>query len=167
LEFVARRRLKQLFDAGYIKRVRADILAQYVYYYEKKPQRFPHWLKIADFYLALKGLGVKIEMFEVEKKVGDCIPDAVYHITRMIGDTPYHLVGFLEVHRSNNPFNTQKYDKLFDNEAAWKDELGFKKFPNVVIIEEKPAIVKLAKKPIRYIKINGKLSNIREILKIT
>jgi hypothetical protein len=176
LDFVARRRLKQLFDAGYVKRVRSDILAQYVYYTEKKPIRFPHWLKIADFYLALKSTGVKIIDFQVEKKIGECIPDAMYRIERMVTQDEgrnvrpgiYQLAGFVEVHRSNNPFNYGKYEKLYNDAAAWQEEFKeFKDFPRVVIIEGKPAVVKTSKIPIQYVKLRDNLSNIREILKIT
>jgi hypothetical protein len=178
-DYVCRRRLSALIkdskviktDTGrlQLKRFRSSILAQYFYYIHKRPDSVEHYKMIADFYIALLGIPGTIESFEVQKKIGDCVPDGTIAFSQTTGDID-RITGkakvkitrlFLECHRSNNPLNQEKYQKLYDS-GVWR-QYGWGVFPRIVYMTGKKVTLKNTRL-LTYV-VDETLSNIREIFK--
>lgn len=81
--YQARKRLKQLSDNKYIKRYRADMKSECVYYLEKKLSA--HDLKVLDVYAELINLGADIDYFKQEytipTKIKEYRADALIEFT--------------------------------------------------------------------------------------
>lgn len=162
-DYVCRRRMKILTDFRKVKRCRDNVIQEYVFYSHKLTQKFTHYMKIADFYLELKSQPGEIVEFEVEKKIANVIPDAVVLFRRFVGDSRYMIPMFVEVHRCQNPFDQEKYERLYES-GAWR-ELGYKTFPRIVIATNKHITIQPSK--LNFIVHDEKTGDFHQILKIT
>jgi DNA-binding Lrp family transcriptional regulator len=120
---VANRRLKEMVELKQVKRERANINYQYVYY-AKKNNLFAHNLIVTEFYCRLIEEGFEIDEFLPAHMIHGIIPDA--YVKAGYGDYTHHF--FVEVHRSNNPFDWQKYLGIVNQ---------FKVFPKIIVITDK------------------------------
>lgn len=126
---LARRRLTKLVDAGYMKRERSNINAEYVYYMKKNNQ-MNHSLILTEFYIKLLETDAEVDAFFVEKPYGSMRPDAM--VIAGWEDLTHYF--FVEVHISNNPFNQQKYIDYYKS-REWKRY--FPLYPKIIILSDR------------------------------
>lgn len=150
----SRRRLKILYDDKHIKRERNSINMEYVYYLKKNNQ-FTHSLILTEFYVRLHELA-EIDKFEVEQPYGHIRPDGMC-ICGYRGFTHYF---FVEIHRSNNKFNQDKYISYYGS-LEWKKY--FDVFPKIIIISDKK--ISLQPTNLKFIQIPTNCDNIKNIFK--
>lgn len=120
---VTNRRLTELTNLKMLKRERANINYQYVYYARKNNQ-FAHSLIVTEFYCRLLEEGFEIDEFQPEYVIGNIRADAF--VKAGYGDYTHYY--FVEVHRSNNPFDWQKYLTIVNQ---------FRVFPKIIVITDK------------------------------
>jgi hypothetical protein len=100
------RRLKYLFDEGYIKRTRSTLTSGYAYYVGKKSGQMHHDLIRVELFITLKQL-YTITEWGNEATIGNIRPDAV----AIIDDHGIKFPVFIEIHL-NNRFDFDKYKEL-------------------------------------------------------
>lgn len=120
---IANRNLTKMFKSKEIKRERNNINLQYMYYARKNNQ-FTHSLILTEFYCRLIEEGFEIDEFLPEYAIGNVRADA--YIKCGYGDYTHYF--FVEVHRSNNPFDWQKYLGIVNQ---------YRVFPKIVVITDK------------------------------
>lgn len=112
---IASRRLKEIYKAGYIKIYRDEAMNRNVYVLKDDKVKPPsmHRILLLDIFAEMKYSGFDIECFKIEKwwMDGKIKSDAFTIFT--VDKRRYHL--FVEVHISNNPYNLEKYDTLYDS----------------------------------------------------
>lgn len=144
------RRLKFLADKNELKRIRNHLNAEYIYFI-KCPKQLKHSLMVSNFYKVLYNK-TNILNFKIESEMGSIRPDAVFGYT-------YHtksFLGTLEVERSNNGFNYNKYEKFYSS-GEYKSFLPV--MPTVFIVGDK---IKLPdKSDVKYVVISMDLSNLK------
>lgn len=121
-EKIARRRLKALYDEGYIKRTRNHLGEHYVYYVGRKMKNWAHALKVTDFYIRYYPA---IKRWILEPIIGPIRADALAEIQ-------IHSKRFLVAYEAEigGLANIEKYEKLFLS-GLWKNVLPV--FPIVVV----------------------------------
>lgn len=99
------RRLKQLTEYKYIKRLdRVYLNQEYLYYVSKVPQQLDHKLIFSQFLGKLKGLGAEIIKYRATFKVAGIIPDGF--VAFAINGRTY--ITLVEIERTKD-FNIDKY----------------------------------------------------------
>ena len=129
---VLSRRLNQLVDYNFLKRIRVkELNNSYMYYIDSKPKHLVHELIGTSFYVALSNLGFNIIRFMRNKKLGNCIIDIIV-IAEINGSEE---VFFVEVQRHFNHITkcTDKYKELYYSNT-WKEV--FEDFPKVVVVSD-------------------------------
>lgn len=124
----ARRRMKILYDNGYVKRAREDIASGYIYFVGNAPKQINHMMKISQFYMQLMKYAEILNcQTQVEIK-GEGIRPDVYAVFRYKGDV---FRVFVEVELSNNPYPKIKaYEKIYQKRML-------RPFPIVLYITNK------------------------------
>ena len=110
-EQTCRRRLKYLYDNHKIDRERDFVNNEYLYFL-KKPRQLKHSLYVVKFYHMLHK-NYTVESFEIEKKMADIRPDAVFTYK----DKGMTITGLLEVELSNKGLNQSKYERFIVNRS--------------------------------------------------
>lgn len=142
---IAQRRLALMHKEKLLKRTRTNINIEYCYF--TVCNQLQHRVLITEFYVRLIELGGTIREFQIQKKIEHVIPDAYIEYDYR----GYRHFMFLEVERSNNQFNQEKYEKLLIKKFM-------PIFPKVVIITSKNLNLKDSK--INYIALNLDMKNI-------
>jgi hypothetical protein len=154
-EAIARRRLKILTDHRLLSRVRYGQNTEFVYFCGRRPPiRQEHHMQLVDVYNALLRLGGQIEKWEREPDWGTLRPDA-YAVYSFNGKRIHFAV---EIERSNNPFNQQKYEQFLATQTMFKQS-----FPMVLIVTAK--IPKIEPSKIKYVICKPDLKTISDIVK--
>ena len=137
---IARRRMQEIKRAGYVK-VERDIQNNRLVYMLNDPKvKMPeqHRLIILDILAQLHVLGMDVHQFEVEKwwpqsKVkSDAL--AVFALDNGTVKNRYHY--FIEAHPSHNPYNLEKYDRLYESGEV-QEYLGRNVFPRVLLLADR------------------------------
>lgn len=131
--YQARKRLRQLYDNKYIKRYRADMKSECIYYLTKKLSI--HHLKVLDAYAEFIKIGANIEYFKTEYKVPT--KSKYYRLDALIEVTYEEYFYPLIIEVDYTHFTSQR--KLIDiyNSKHFQDkykELDDNIFPTVLII---------------------------------
>lgn len=116
--------LHRLFSEGYLNRMKLIENSQnseYVYYIKNVPSQMKHRLALNDFVVKWDGK-YGIQDFDVQKKLGDIIPDGI-----MISQGQTFLV---EIELSNKGFDYFKYEKFYTT-GEYKNY--FDTMPTVII----------------------------------
>lgn len=146
---VTNRRLAELTRLKLLKRERANINMQYVYYARKNNQ-FAHSLIVTELYCRMIEEGFEIDEYIPEYVIGNVRADAYIKV----GYGEYTHYFFLEVHRSNNPFNWQKYLGIVNQ---------YKVFPKIIIASDKK--IEIPQSNLKFIQIRTKCEDIMSIIK--
>lgn len=133
-------RLRLLTQRGQLKRERAGIDKDYIYYIDKKPAQVEHHLLRADFYIKARDK-LKLLEFIPEYEFKDARADAYFEFER--GDIDIGC--FLEIQLSAG-FNQSKYEKYFAS-GEWHD--FWTGFPPVIVATDRR--IRLAPSEIKYI----------------
>ena len=120
-------------------------------YFVKRPKRYTHSLLATEFYRELLKQS-KVDTFLVEKELGNIRPDALFGYE--LNGKKY--IGLLEVEISNNGFNYDKYEKLY-NTGEYKKV--FPVMPTVYMIYRNGKIPTDTK--VNYIRLNASLGNFK------
>jgi DNA-binding Lrp family transcriptional regulator len=145
-----RKRMKQLYDNKRVKRARLSLNHDYMYYVTKPSSQYMHYLLITEFYGELMKK-CNVLKFTKPKQLGNIIPDStfLYEI-----DNKQYL-GILEVEKSNNGFNYEKYEKFY-KAGVYKEYFPY--MPSVYVV------CRFAKLPqntsVKYIKIKTDMSDL-------
>lgn len=149
----AQNRLKKLQDAGELRAYRENILAQNIYYTNRRPTNIKHAIKVTQFIAELNKLGIEIIKYKVPYKIANIIADGLL-IVKVNGEVK---ILFLEVELMKY-FNLSKYQELYYS-RAWKDV--FPVFPNIVVVTDKKVELD---KTFNIIKIKTDFSNIQDLI---
>ena len=149
------RRLKYLYEHGYIKSYQENVITEKIHYTRKKPINLKHALVLSEFISKLKVNNIKLLKYKVPYKIDHVIADAFVAIN-MNGQNKIYCV---EV-ENRKKFDLDKYEKLYYS-RKWKDI--FPVFPDIIVISDKP-VINSTKFNIINIKLN--LSNIDELTKL-
>lgn len=169
---IARKRLLEMIRAGYIKVSRDEITNKNLYTLNEKDIKPPaeHKLVILNVLAEMKYMGFNIEHFEVEKHwihdKGKMVYSDGFCIFTM-DNRRYHY--FIEVHRSNNVNNLEKYDLLWESGVVqkWYEDGGYSKdfYPKrILLISDREFKKEIELKHCSVIQIDSKLSNFYKIL---
>jgi hypothetical protein len=169
---IARKRLLELIKAGYIKVDRNPITNKNLYTLNEKDIKPPseHKMIILSVLAEMKYMGFQIEHFEVEKHWVHDKGKMVYSdgfVIFTMEDRRYHY--FIEVHRSNNINNLEKYDLLYDSGIVqkWYEDSGYNKdfYPKrILLISDREFKKEIELKHCQVIQIDEKLSNFYKVL---
>ena len=151
---IAERRLKRLYELNIIRRTRAFINTEYIYY--NKKTLLDHKLTLTELYVNLHQLSGQILKFQTEQQLGDIRPDAVCDY--LYNNNVYQFL--IEIHLATIPFNQSKYDSFYE---AGKYRQWYKVFPRVLIVSDRD--IKLQPSRIKYIQIPISCQEINRILK--
>lgn len=97
----------RMFVDGHIKRMKLienNQNSEFIYYINKPPQQLKHMVTITNF-MAKWDNKYGIQDFDVQRKLGSIIPDAI-----MLSNNQLYIV---EIELSNKGFNYYKYEKFF------------------------------------------------------
>jgi hypothetical protein len=169
---IARKRLLELKKEGYIKVDRDSITNKNLYTLNEKDIKPPseHKLLILNILAEMKYMGFNVEHFEVEKHwihdKGKMVYSDGFCIFTM-DNRRYHY--FIEVHRSNNINNLEKYDMLWDSGVVqkWYEDSGYSKdfYPKrILLISDREYKKEIELKHCQVIQIDSKLSNFYKVL---
>jgi hypothetical protein len=122
------KRIKYLYDNGYVKRTISTINSGYAYYISKKPVQIHHDLLRAELFAQLQQR-YKVLEWNNEMPVLDIRPDAFAYIE----DNGIPFPVFIEIHLSNK-FNFDKYKSLLQS-ADLKALYGI--MPRVIICTDR------------------------------
>lgn len=165
----ARDKMYRLFQEKTVKRKRSDINSKYYYFSDKEPVQIHHRLCMIDLYVSLVELFGQdnVDMQIHYNQINGMVPDALIRIIKT--DLIYYF--FLEVHLSNNPFNYEKYEKVYyskDYENIYPSEAKIKNpilpFPKVIVMTDKK--LKIESK-LRFIVTDLALNNLEDLLGIS
>lgn len=123
----ARRRLKALFDNGYLKADRDFLSDKLVYYTHKKPSS--HQVLLLDFYSKLMSLGAEVLSFKREYKVFNTRADGMMIFKHR--DKAKIILIEIDI---NNKTKVDKYQKAYESLEL---QSKFGTFPIVVIVSRK------------------------------
>jgi hypothetical protein len=169
---IATKRLLEMRKAKYITVDRDLITGKNIYTLVEKDIKPPaeHKLVILNVLAEMKYMGFNIEHFEVEKHwihdKGKMVYSDGFCIFTM-DNRRYHY--FIEVHRSNNINNLEKYDMLFDTGVVqkWYEDSGYSKdfYPKrVLLISDREYKKDIELKHCQVIQLDEKLSNFYKVL---
>lgn len=105
---MANKRLKYLFDYGYVKRTRENTWESYFYYINRKPKQLIHYDYIARSYHWIMLQGYNILSFEVQKQYGNIRPDLLVEIYKD------NKSGFIPVEVELNLYNLDHKIKQYE-----------------------------------------------------
>jgi hypothetical protein len=169
---IARKRLLEMLKAGYIKVERNSVTNKNLYTLNEKDIKPPseHKMIILSVLAEMKYMGFQIEHFEVEKHWVHDKGKMVYSdgfVIFTMDNRRYHY--FIEVHRSNNINNLEKYDSLYDSGIVqkWYEENGYNKdfYPKrILLISDREFKKEIELKHCQVIQLNSKLENFYKIL---
>lgn len=124
------RRLKQLTDYKYIKRLdRVYLNQEYLYYVSKIPQQLEHKLIFSQFLGKLKSLGAEIIKYRATFKVAGIIPDGFIAFTY----NNRNYITLVEIERTKD-FNIDKYLDAINTEEFKRT---FPVIPFITVISNK------------------------------
>jgi hypothetical protein len=169
---IATKRLLEMRKADYIKVYRDDRTNKNIYYLNEKDIKLPseHRMIILNVLAEMKYMGFQVEHFEVEKhwihEKGKLVYSDGFVIFTM-DNRRYHY--FIEVHRSNNVNNLEKYDALYDTGVVqkWYEESGYNKdfYPKrILLISDREFKKPVELKHCQVIQLNEKLENFYKVL---
>jgi hypothetical protein len=169
---IARKRLLEMLKAGYIKVERNSVTNKNLYTLNEKDIKPPseHKMIILSVLAEMKYMGFQIEHFEVEKHWVHDKGKMVYSdgfVIFTMDNRRYHY--FIEVHRSNNINNLEKYDSLYDSGIVqkWYEENGYNKdfYPKrILLISDREFKKEIELKHCQVVQIDEKLSNFYKVL---
>lgn len=136
---IARRRMAEIRNAGYVKSIRDNELNKMVYIYNdgkiKPPDR--HRLLILDVLANLHYNGFKVQTFEVEKFwQNGAIRSDGFTVFTLESNTKRRFQYFIEVQLSNNDCNLEKYDILYRTGEVQK-YLGRDIYPKLLLVTDR------------------------------
>lgn len=156
----AQQRLKKLFDAKRLKRVRYAVNAPYVYYTERLHGRLEHLIAVNWCYVwarTQKRAWERLQAFEREPDYGVLQADALI-VYRNTADATANRLYFVEVDLSDNAWDkTVKYNQMFATKGykgQWWTSMT-KKFPTVLCVTTTAARARLIEKSIAEENTNG------------
>jgi hypothetical protein len=165
---IATKRLLEMRKADYIKVYKDRVTNKNIYYINEKDIKPPseHKLKILETLAEMKYMGFNIEHFEAEKHWNKLVYSDGFVIFTM-DNRRYHY--FIEVHRSNNVNNLEKYDGLYDTGVVqkWYEDSGYNKdfYPKrVLLISDREFKKEIELKHCQVIQLNEKLENFYKVL---
>lgn len=123
---VCQRRMKELVNEGKVKRTRASLNQEYIYYV-KMPKQWKHSLLVTDFFREFSKTH-DIVKFLIEPDFITMRPDAFFSY-RQNGRT---YIGFLEVELSHKGFDFAKYERFASEETYRQKNIPF--MPPVFVI---------------------------------
>jgi hypothetical protein len=150
----ARRRLKLLEEAEFIKVSRDFVTDLKIYYTHKKPSS--HSIILLNFYCELISKGAEVILFQREFKVIGARADALI-IYKINGLGKIILVEVDLQHKTK----ISKYDKCFESKYF---QQKYNTFPLIVIIEQRQRAEKREEKKYRVIRIGYGYNNIERVL---
>jgi hypothetical protein len=156
-KILCNRRLLRLYKGKVIKRDRAFINTEFIYY-TKKIQQVDHSLYVTEFYTQLVGLGGEVLAFETEKSLDSLRPDALCDYLHTNGKV-YQM--FVEVHLSTLPFDQGKYENYYQS-GKWRQQ--FDTFPRIILATDRN--IQLKESKLRYFKIPLSFKGIETIFRI-
>jgi hypothetical protein len=169
---IARKRLLEMLKAGYIKVDRNPITNKNLYTLNEKDIKPPseHKMIILSVLAEMKYMNFQIEHAEIEKHWVHDKGKMVYSdgfVIFTMDNRRYHY--FIEVHRSNNINNLEKYDSLYDSGVVqkWYEDSGYSKdfYPKrILLISDREFKKEIELKHCQVIQIDSKLSNFYKIL---
>lgn len=136
---IARRRMGEMRKANYLKVDRNIENNKLVYMWNEKDIKMPsrHRLILLDVLANLHYLGFNVQLFEIEKywHNGKIRSDGftVFTLNNVNVKNRYHY--FIEIHTSNNNYNLQKYDLLYETGEVQR-YLGRNIFPRVMLVTD-------------------------------
>lgn len=123
---VCQRRMKALVDEGKVKRYRACLNSEYLYY-TKMPKQFKHATLVTEF-MRHFDCTHKIDKFLIEPDFITMRPDAFFSYKEN-GKT---YIGFLEVEISHKGFDFAKYERFASEQTYRQKDIPF--MPPVFIV---------------------------------
>ena len=144
------KRMKTLYENKRVKRLRLTLNHDYLYYLNL-PKQYMHRYLIMEFYGRLLK-ETEVIHYNVQKKLGKIIPDS-YFLCKLNGK---EYLGFLELERSNNGVDYEKYEEFYRTKAyrEW-----FPTMPTVYIMGRKFKVPKNTN--VKYVVLKNDLSNFR------
>lgn len=124
------RRLKYLFEHGYIKSYQETVITEKIHYARKKPTNLKHALILSEFISKLKSNNIEVIKYKVPYKIDNVIADTFIAIRV----NNKNLIYFVEVENTKQ-FDLEKYEKLYYS-RNWKEV--FPIFPGIIVISDKP-----------------------------
>jgi hypothetical protein len=171
---IARKRLLEMIKADYIKVNRDSVTNKNLYTLNEKDIKPPseHKLIILSVLAEMKYMGFNVEHFEVEKHwihdKGKMVYSDGFCIFTM-DNRIYHY--FIEVHRSNNINNLEKYDMMHDTGVVQEfyNSMNIPELKNyypkrVLLISDREFKKEIQLKHCQVIQLDEKLSNFYKIL---
>jgi hypothetical protein len=169
---IATKRLLEMRKADYIKVDKDRITNKNIYMLNEKDIKPPseHRMIILNVLAEMKYMGFNVEHFEVEKhwihEKGKLVYSDGFVIFTM-DNRRYHY--FIEVHRSNNINNLEKYDLLYDSGIVqkWYEDSGYNKdfYPKrILLISDREFKKEIQLKHCQVIQLNEKLENFYKVL---
>lgn len=151
----AQARLTALYKTKHIKRDRAHLNTEYVYYH-KKTKLLAHQTLLVDVYLSLLKHPGSIKEFTPEIVLGDIRPDA-----KVLFDDGWYLHLFLvEIHMATNKFGQEKYETFLRTRAYKR---YFEVFPKVLVVSDRE--IKFQESRIPFVRIPFNMDGIDRILR--
>lgn len=152
-KILCNRRMLRMYKGKVVKRDRAFINTEFIYY-RKKIAQVDHSLYVTEFYAQLTGLNGEVIVYEVEKDFDIMRPDAA--IDYLYKGKVYQL--FLEVHLSTLPFNQQKYEDFYST-GRWRN--NYDVFPRIIVVTDRNLQFKESK--LKFIKLPLSMKGIENI----
>lgn len=132
---VASRRLREIDKAKFIKTYHDDVKNRNIYVLNEDKLKLPslHRMILLDVLAELHYNNFNVLEFLIEKSWmdGEIRSDGFAIFT--VNERRYHF--FIEVHTSNNPFNLEKYDKLFESGEV-QTYLNKNHFPRILLVSD-------------------------------
>ena len=148
------RRLKYLYEHGYIKSYQENVISEKIHYVKRKPINLKHALILSQFIAQLKINNIEILKYKVPYKISNVIADAFIAIR--INSQNY--IYFVEVENTKK-FDLNKYEKLYYS-RYWKEM--FPIFPGIIVITDKKVDIN---RKFEIIEIKLNLSDIKDKIK--
>lgn len=123
------RRLKYLYEHGYIKSYQETVITEKIHYVRKKPTNLKHALILSEFISKLKLNNIEVIKYKVPYKLDNVIADAFIAIRV----NNKNLIYFVEVENTKQ-FDLEKYEKLYYS-RNWKEV--FPIFPGIIVISDR------------------------------
>jgi hypothetical protein len=171
---IARKRLLEMIKADYIKVDRNPITNKNLYTLNEKDIKPPseHKMIILSVLAEMKYMNFQIEHAEIEKHWVHDKGKMVYSdgfVIFTMDNRRYHY--FIEVHRSNNINNLEKYDLLFDSGVVQEfyNSMNVPELKNyfpkrILLISDREFKKEIELKHCQVIQIDEKLSNFYKVL---
>jgi hypothetical protein len=171
---IARKRLLEMIKEGYVRVDRDSVTNKNLYTLNEKDIKPPseHKLVILNVLAEMKYMSFNIEHFEVEKHwihdKGKMVYSDGFCIFTM-DNRRYHY--FIEVHRSNNINNLEKYDSLYDSGVVQEfyNKMNIPELKNyfpkrILLVSDREYSKPIELKHCQVIQIDSKLNNFYKVL---